>query len=561
MNVDRLKKINMPEWSVYVVVFIIAVTGFLYMYGIYIINPTYTDWLLEGAHYDLSQHYLGWKAYRNGSWTFPIGYTDNLLYPTRTSVIFTDSIPCFAVLFKLLSPILPAEFQYFGLWGIMCFVLQGILSAKIVSRFTNNKVLIVLSSTLFIFSTCMIRKMYAHTALAGQWIILLALQSVFFYRDYAQNKKIYVLEAVVGVLAASVHIYFLPMCGIILLGYCAADLMAYRRIKRSFLVLVTYLFSAGITIFLLGGGGSGDIAFVADGFRVMSLNLNGLFNPQGWSCIYRDLPLYGEGQYEGVAYLGAGGIFLLFFSFILLISNSQIKKIISNYRCEIIALAVILVCSFVFALSPTITMNDRVVAAFSLPGIIEKYWAVFRSTGRCGWVLFYTLMLCFCIIVCRVVDAKTAVVCLALCAALQIYDIHTELVGLHVSYSQTVVYETVYENRFSDFWEPVGNDENIKHIMFTSPITGVNLYAMTDWALSHGKTINYFYFARKYNDFDDNLEAALASPDETELFLFPEDDRQKCLKYDLNYYHVDDYIIGYVGTFDNWEQLPEDYFE
>lgn len=561
---EKLRKIQLPEWTDYAAVFVIAVVGFCYIYNMRVINPIYTDWLLKDVHYDLPQHYLGWKAYRNGNWTFPIGYTDYLLYPTKTSVIFTDSIPCFAVMFKLLSPILPSKFQYFGLWGIMCFILQGVLSARIIRRFTDSKVFVILASIFFIFSPCVIGKMYGHTALAGQWIILLALQTVFLFRDYAQDRKIYILGAVIGILAASIHIYFIPMCGIILLGYCIADCMAYKRFRRSLLVLVTYLFSAGIIILLLGVGGTEDIAFVAGGFREMSFNLNGLFNPQGYSCIFQDLPLYSVGQYEGLAYLGAGGILLLLFCGTLLIFNKRFKQIIWNHRCEIAALAVIIVVSLVFALSPTITINDRILMDYSLPHFIEKYWAIFRSTGRCAWVLFYTLMLCFCIILCRIINIRTALIFLGLCIVIQIYDLHDQIVSRHVKYSQPVTYETVYDNEFSEFWRPVGESDTIKHIMFSTPITGKNLYALADWAMRNDKTVNTFYFARSYDNFEDNLKEALANPDETEIFLFPEyieEEKQKCLQYDLNYYLVDDYIVGYTGTFENWEQLPEDYFQ
>ncbi len=65
--------------------------AFVMIYGINVLNPVYDDWLLGQG--DLTQHYLGWCFYRRGSWTFPIGLTDNLAYPSYTSVIFTDSIP------------------------------------------------------------------------------------------------------------------------------------------------------------------------------------------------------------------------------------------------------------------------------------------------------------------------------------------------------------------------------------------------------------------------------------------------------------------------------------
>ena len=79
---------------------LLAAACFMLIYGTGILNPRYDGWLLAGG--DLSQHYIGWEGFRNGSWTFPFGLSDSLTYPTAISVIFTDSIPLPAVFFKLL---------------------------------------------------------------------------------------------------------------------------------------------------------------------------------------------------------------------------------------------------------------------------------------------------------------------------------------------------------------------------------------------------------------------------------------------------------------------------
>lgn len=559
MNMKRLKRIYASPLLTYMIVSVIAIIGFAYIYGVHVLNPTYTDWLIKDAHYDLSQHYLGWKAYRNGDWTFPIGNTDYLLYPSKTSVIFTDSIPCLAVLFKLLSPVLPEEFQYFGLWGIMCFILQAVVSAKIISHFTGSRILIILASILFIFSPCMVRKMYGHTALAGQWILLLALYSLFCYKEYTSCKRGYSIWAMLGILTASVHIYFILMCGIVLLGYCLEDIITNKRIMLTIKTLAIYLFCAGCMVFFLGGG-EGGINIVADGFRKMSFNLNALFNPQGWSCIYQDLPLYSDGQYEGFSYLGAGGILLLTVSMAAFLICMKKKRMLSRYYSEIAAVSVVMILALITALSPTVTMGNNVLYDFSLPAVIEKYWGAFRATGRVGWILFYILLLGSSIVLSKVFDRRIAIALLSFCVAIQIYDIHNGLVERHNQYKDRVILETVYENKYADFWEPVGSSDIIKHIMFAQPVTGINLYAFADWALEHDKTLNYFYFARQYDDFEGNLEVALEEPDDTQLFLFTEDNKMQCLQHDLNYYLVDDYIVGYTGTFEHWEQLTEDYF-
>ena len=93
---------------------LMGVLCFIAVYGVKILNPGYDAWLLNGD-LDLMQHYIGFGHYRNSSWTFPIGLISTLSKPYPMSVIYTDSIPLIAVFFKILSPLLPETFQYFGL--------------------------------------------------------------------------------------------------------------------------------------------------------------------------------------------------------------------------------------------------------------------------------------------------------------------------------------------------------------------------------------------------------------------------------------------------------------
>lgn len=283
-----------------------------------------------------------------------------------------------------------------------------------------------------------------------------------------------------------------------------------------------------------------------------------MFNSQGWSGIYQDLPLYGDSQYEGFAYLGAGGILLAIFSVILFFTDARCREITAKNRCVIVGLVVVLALSLCFALSPVITVNDRVLAEIPCPRAVEELWGIFRYTGRCGWVLFYTLSLCFCVMLHKVSTGRTAAAALILCVLVQGYDLRGNLREIHEKYDRAVTYETVYDNEFADFWDPVGDNGRIRHIVFASPVSGVDLYAMADWAFRHDKTINTFYFARDYDGFEDNLEEALAHPNEAELFLFPKSQEWDFAAYDLHYYLVDDYIVGYAGTLRHWPRI--DYY-
>ena len=95
---EKFIKIVEKPFVIYSIIALVGVVVFCSIYGTYVLNPTYTDWLLTGG--DLEQHYLGWRAYRNSAWTIPIGGIDGLVYPDQTSVIFTDSIPIFAFVFS-----------------------------------------------------------------------------------------------------------------------------------------------------------------------------------------------------------------------------------------------------------------------------------------------------------------------------------------------------------------------------------------------------------------------------------------------------------------------------
>ena len=103
------------------------------MYGFKVLNPTNINWIFAG-YGDLIQHYVGWEAFRVADWSFPLGLTNVVSYPLDISVIYTDSVPLLAIFFKLISFMLPKSFQYMGLYGLLCFILQGILSAKIVKK-------------------------------------------------------------------------------------------------------------------------------------------------------------------------------------------------------------------------------------------------------------------------------------------------------------------------------------------------------------------------------------------------------------------------------------------
>lgn len=553
---SKIRRFTDSRIALYTLIGILSAVIFCVIFGTKVLNPTYTDWLLSES--ELSQHYLGWRGFRESSWQFPIGMLDVLAYPNTTSVIFTDSIPVFAVLFKLLSPVLPSDFQYFGLWGITCFVLQGIFAGRIIDRYSPNRIITVAASLLFPLAPIMINRMFWHTALAGQWIILFALDLVFNCEKYRSKKKTYLTITLLGVLAASIHIYFVLICGIVLVGYMIEEVLAYRNVKRAIAVLLDYLLSAAAVIYLLGGFSS-HVEAQNTGLGSFSFNLNGFFNPQGWSCIFKDRALYGDGQYEGFGYLGAACIFAGVLAFICFIGNSKSLKYLKENWKKILALVFILLVSMVIAVSPVITLDDKVIREFTFPGVITSIWSVFRCTGRLIWAAHYVIMLVPLIVIIKTFNKKTACIICIFLTAFQFFDIHEIIRQRRVRFNTVSEYRSLLATE--DFWDAVAADEDIEHVVYFTNTDIFMMYSLTDWAMDNGKTLNTFYFARSIGD--SIIEARAQSFNELSgdtVFIFNDSERIFCTEYPLHYYSVDGLIVGFTDELSGFEEMDSSEF-
>ena len=533
----------------YILVIILAVIAFIVIYGIRIINPIYTDWLLYGSG-DNSQHYLGWKAFRESAWHFPIGMMDNLMYPYCNSIIFTDSIPLFAIFFKLISPILPAEFQYFGIWGIMCFALQGVLTAKIVKNYTKNPFIIILASLLSVLTPVVFMRMYRHTALGGQWLLLFGLDILFEREKYREKKRLYLLVGILAFLCSSIHLYFAMMNGIILLGICVLEILECKKVLRSILLLAEYVGIIGVVTALLGGFSSGMEA-QNTGLGVYSSNFNTLINPMGWSSIIKDLPSVDERQWEGSGYLGLGFIALFVVCIPFCIFSKKIKKILKKHWKMLLILAIVFFGAYAFALSPRVTFGSHVLFEIKLPQTISDIWAIFRATGRTIWICVYIVEICIFIALIKFSNKKIIIPILAIAFLLQAYDLHEPLAVKHERFAKAVEHQSVLKD--GEFWNKIGQNENIKHVVYFSTLDYASMYSVTDWALDNNMTVNRFPFAREVEDrIKDYRQNVFENPQDDIVYIFKGDEGIHCLNYNLHYYYADRLIVGVK------QEIPEE---
>ncbi len=528
--------------------------AFLLIYGIKILNPQYTDWLLMGG--DPSQHYLGWEFYRRSDWFFPLGLTDQLAYPLKTSVIYTDSIPLFAVFFKLFRHILPAQFQYFGIWGLLCFILQGYYAARILSERISYRIAVLIGSVSFILSPIMIFRMYYHTALAAHWLILLA---IYFFtkheKEYMGILKPVMQWGILGILIGSIHMYFVPMCGAILLGYILCSVWKAKKISIKFMY-PGISFSAGLvlTVYLLGGFSSGvDVG--TNNLGLFSFNLNAFFNPMSYSSILKNTslwnwPFYTQGQYEGFAYLGLGIILLCIIGAVAVIIKLAKKKKPTVYQIMIGLMSIGLI---VFAASPTITWNDKLVLQLPYSSTLYKYWGIFGSSGRMAWPVVYFLMLFG---ICSIANSmvlerkKLPIAVLLLACLVQIGDLSGQLYRRHENYSNEGVYQSPL---VGTVWDDIVSSGKYKNIVWvTHNIEHTDIIQTAILAMKNQMTMGNFYFARgidKRGIIEEQLEHV--SEDCVYVFLKSDDsfeyEMYENYKNVLHFYPWGEYMIGTVN--------------
>lgn len=533
---------------------ILGACVFVFIYGFKVLNFTYDDWLMSGG--DLSQHYIGWRFFRNSNWHFPIGLMDNITYPDKISIIYMDSIPLFAIVFKLLSPILPQTFQYFGLWGILCFMLQGGIGALITKKFSNDSLICCLSSLLFVISPIMIRRMFGHTALAGHWIILLAIY-IWLNRKYFDTllKKVVVWSVLMAV-ASTVHLYFIPMIIIIMIGYLVQEYLENKSVIKILIIFLAPILFSLVTLFILGAFTTSVKAEVG-GLGHFSTNLNSIVNPQGWSKYLKDLKSATSGQYEGFAYLGLGIIALSFTS--IYISINKIKKNKTLFNNNYISIIIVVMLTYLLAVSHVVTLGENTLFTIRYPNFIMRLLSSFRSTGRFIWVVCYLVIIFG--IRNLVIDGskRTVIIILIICNIIQVSDIYSVLIDKNRKFDTVVEYNSSLKSNAWDILSEKGYKNIV--IMDSKIVSNLSdLWALSKYVADNNMTINDCYIARKDSEFINNTklnyikELENGNVRDKTIYLFYITSPILKQEYSLNCYYIDNFVVGINEKLDSVQE-------
>lgn len=532
---------------------------FIAIYGISILDITNVDWI-RNAGGDLTQSYYGWRFFRASEWHWPLGLMENIAYPELTSIIYVDSIPLFNIIFKCLSPLLPDTVQFFGLWGILCFILSGVIGAKIVYYFSKSNIYSFIGSLFFIFNNIMVQRLYTHTALAANWLIILCIWIILKGKDNSSKRYHFFTWGMLLFLCVSINMYYIPIIGLIMLVFCGYIVVKNKDVKKAISIAAGAGIATILTFYLYGGFyhlSAGDASPAGLGYY--SANLNSLINSMetykylsGYSTFVPSLPLATDGQYEGYAYLGFGAILMVGFCIVSILKNfrvtGHIKGYISQYKLEIIFTIISILILYLAALGPAITWNEKTLCLIPYPNFFLKIYSIFRSTGRFLWGVWNILVVVGIYFVWKNYRKNWAIFILGCCICIQILDFSELYAKKHEEFSsKQQPYVSLLEN---DVWEEAVKNKD-KIILFNRQMLSLRTYYdLAEIVLDNDMGINDFYYSRrnskeidkyKKKKYEDILNGDMS---QKELFVIDSfEDAGKLLPY-MNIYYIDGVILG-----------------
>jgi hypothetical protein len=531
----------------------------LWFIGIENVNPFNTKWISKG---DLLSSQIQWNFYRKTpiiQW--PITAIPN--YGESLGTVVGSGIALVEIPLKLVNQVLPSNFQYFGLWILACFVLQGHFAAKILGHFNLSVIAKNIGSIIFITSPILVLRIgeLGHPMLAAHFLIL---GSIVLYLNNDQNDFKWLILLVISMLT---NLYLF----VIVYGVYIARVIQNVVVQRNWVSIkanmqkVLYSTFIAICVFVFLGYFNFRNSELGSGF--FRLDIYGLLNPGyahetsfSWVANLLDADhssIRRFHDYEGVAYLGLAPLIGL----ILYIQNMRLK----NYRSEVANISGIILIAMALFL---VALSNRIsVAGFEIsywwPTILTDLRQAFRAATRFSWLIYYVLMLLGLVALFRYASKGGRRTYLAgMLLLVHIIDIFPAISHLHVKQTESEVRESSLS---SSLWPEIAQSkdrlilypnfdlQSLNDIEF-SEIWHENWQDFALFAIDEGLNTNFVYASRSmFTEIEKQNRAsrALLLKGEitgTDIWLIGDESLWKFMKashMNLNFEQIDGYFVVY----------------
>jgi hypothetical protein len=398
---------------------------------------------------DPIQHYLGWEFYRADEWRNPVGLNPNFGMNISSSLVFSDSIPLFAILFKLLTNNVTGPIQYFGWWLFFCFLLQAYFSYKLISIVTKNLAVRIFFCGTMLFVPSMLARTNIHMALASHFLLVASIYLIFTKnKSHINYKWFFLLVASLGI-----HFYLFFMVFILYiadsLDGCRNSSPSIRGILKKFILLIIAMIALVVFAWQFGYLAINVQSTTDIGFGSYQMNLLGLINSTEWSLLQKR-SYFSHPSFEGMNYLGFGIIFLLLCSIFTLRKRDVRVFVMCNAKKHLY----LLISLFMFlSLSLTHIIDIGTFQfTFNISNDLIKYANIVRSSGRLFWPIFYCLTFIASLLVLKGYSFRASIFIFGITFLLQVVDTSKGWIALGDSFNKSPS-SSIPTNLKNDFWQ------------------------------------------------------------------------------------------------------------
>lgn len=368
---------------------------------------------------DPIQEYLGWELFRQGPWLFPIGKNPHFGMEASSSIVFSDSIPLLAILFKPFREYLSEPFQYFGIWSFICFALQALLSWNFIGLFKKDVLLQTLGSIMCLFLPAFLVRFGFQSYMLSQFLLISGL-----YLNFKNPVHRTLWWTLLLSLAGLINFYLFAM----VLALWISNLVDVWRIhtvafKRTGVNEILFVLACNLFLFWQAGYFSATgSSIISNMYGTARMNALSIFDPVGWSVVLKTLlPKYGgftNSRLESMHFLGLGIFFLMPFSWWALY---QKRVLLPAFLKQHAALVFMLLGLTLFAISNQVDVGN-LKFVLPLPDIALSLASILRSSGRMFLPVLYAIVLSLIILICLYFKRKQALIILTLACLIQILD-------------------------------------------------------------------------------------------------------------------------------------------
>lgn len=342
-----------------------------------------TDWFNVP---DLLLYQIPWEFFRKDEWRFPIYLNPNYGLGISAPLTYSDNVLILNIIFKLFNNFLPNQFQFFSFWILLCFFLQGFFAFKILKLYTKDNYYSLIGSIFLMLSPILIDRMGLHFPLTAHWLIL---ASIYLIKKN-NIEKTNIAWAVLIFISIFINLNLAAMVIIIFGYFLILQLKSIKSLIKFYIPLYGTVVLG--SLYLCGIFNIGITNNIEFGYGHYKSNLLSLLDPVGgvsgknWSYFLPDIK-NSNGESEGFAYLGLGGVFLIIlFLYIIYKKKLYLKKKFFSY-------SLLLTCFSLFAFSNNISFASYDLINLELNKYIYGLFGFFRASGRFIWPVWYFIII------------------------------------------------------------------------------------------------------------------------------------------------------------------------